>query len=338
MPLLEKQIQELRNAHKVESCKKTADKIKCIRLFNSGWSCEDVSEALLVDKSTLYRWQKDYEEGGLTRLVQTFHKGSYAMLTDSQLKILDRHLIENLYAEALDIVEYVKKKFNVEYTVDGMTKLLHRLNFSYKKPKIVPGKANAKKQKEFVEQYKQLKNSKKDADQILFMDGVHPQHNIIAGYGWIKTGQEKEIKSNTGRARVNINGAINIEEKEGEFVFGEAVNAQTTIELFEKLENKYPNAENIYVICDNAKYYRSKLVTEFLIGSKVEIIFLPPYSPNLNLIERFWKFFKKETLYQVYYETFNKFEIACKSFFRCIKSNMKKTSDLLAENFHIIGA
>lgn len=337
MQLLEKQIQELKNAHKRESCKKTADKIKCIILLNSGWSCEDVSEALLVDKSTLFRWQKVYEEGGLTELVQTYHKGSVSMLTDLQLEALDQHLIENLYIEALDIVEYVKKTFKVEYTVTGMTKLLHRLKFSYKKPKIVPGKANTEKQIEFVKEYEKLKASKKDKDPILFMDGVHPQHNIIAGYGWIKTGQEKEIKSNSGRARVNINGAININDNDGAFVFGEAVNAQTTVELFDKLEKKYSDAENIYVICDNAKYYRSVLVTAFLISSKVKIVFLPPYSPNLNLIERFWKFFKKETLYQVYYETFSEFEVACKSFFRNIKSNMKKTGNLLAENFHIVG-
>ena len=285
----------------------------------------------------MFRWQQAYEEGGIPELVQVYHKGSSPMLTDLQLKDLDNHLTKNLYMEALDIVEYVKKTYKVEYTVTGMTKLLHRLKFSYKKPKIIPGKANAEKQIAFVEQYNKLKDSKNEEDPILFMDGVHPQHNIIAGYGWIKTGQEKEIKSNTGRARVNINGAINIEDNDGEFVFGEAVNAQTTIELFEKLERKYSEAKNIYVICDNAKYYHSALVSDFLNNSIVKIIFLPPYSPNLNLIERFWKFFKKETLYQVYYETFKEFEIACKSFFRCIKSNMKKTGDLLAENFHIIG-
>ena len=101
MQLLEKQIKELKNAHRRESCKRKADKIKCIILLNSGWSCKDVSEALLVDESTLFRWQQAYEEGGIPELVQVYHKGSSSMLTDLQLKELDNHLTKNLYMKRL---------------------------------------------------------------------------------------------------------------------------------------------------------------------------------------------------------------------------------------------
>jgi len=75
--------------------------------------------------------------------------------------------------------------------------------------------------------------------------------------------------------------------------------------LLKKIEKKHNQAKVIYIICDNAGYYRSKMVREHLEGSKIELVFLPPYSPNLNLIERYWKFFKKKVLYNQYYPTFN---------------------------------
>jgi transposase len=61
-----------------------------------------------------------------------------------------------------------------------------------------------------------------------------------------------------------------------------------------------PNAKRIHIICDNARYYRSKVVSEYLLSSKIELVFLPPYAPNLNLIERYGRFFKKEILYGKY--------------------------------------
>jgi len=66
----------------------------------------------------------------------------------------------------------------------------------------------------------------------------------------------------------------------------------------------FPNAGKIKIICDNARYYRAQIVKDFLTKSKIELVFLPPYAPNLNLIERFWKFFKKTMLYGKYYENF----------------------------------
>jgi hypothetical protein len=74
------------------------------------------------------------------------------------------------------------------------------LGYVYKKPRLIPGKANAEQQREFVEYYQTLKAKKAPDDPIYFMDATHPQHNPIAGYGWIKRGQDHEISSNTGRS------------------------------------------------------------------------------------------------------------------------------------------
>jgi transposase len=68
--------------------------------------------------------------------------------------------------------------------------------------------------------------------------------------------------------------------------FDASINAQSTVALLQSLEQKHPKANCVYVICDNAPYYRCQVVKSFLEHSKVRLVFLPPYSPNLNLIER----------------------------------------------------
>ena len=142
------------------------------------------------------------------------------------------------------------------------------------------------------------------------------------------------MKSNCGRKRVNINGVVDIDTLETVTDFTDSVNSQSTIRLFDKLEAKHPNAKKIHVIVDNAKYYKSQMVKEYLKDSKIVLHFLPGYSPNLNLIERLWKFFKKKILYNKYYETYEEFLAACKNFFRCRTKYRDELRSLLAENFH----
>lgn len=291
--LSEDEISILKTAHRGSKKKREADRIKAIILLGTGWTIREVAEALLLDDETIRNYVKRYKNGGFKALLKDSHKGYGGKLSSSETERLDTHLNENTYLRIQDVVSYVARQFKVTYSVSGMTELLHRLGYRYKKPKLVPGKADAKAQEEFIEFYKELKETKDARDPIYFMDGTHPHHNSVAAYGWIKKGKTKELKSNTGRQRLNINGAINIESVNTVVDYGDSVNAQSTISLLKKIESKHSEAEVIYTICDNAKYYRSKKVKEYLKGSKVKIVYLPPYSPNLNLIERLWKYFHK---------------------------------------------
>ena len=156
-------------------------------------------------------------------------------------------------------------------------------------------------------------------DVVLFADGCHSVHNSVPDYGWIRKGRELELKTNTGRRRLNINGAYDVDRYEWSIVFPESVNAQSTCELFDKIETKYPNAGQIYLICNNAKYYQSRIVSDYLARSRIKMIPLPPYSPNLNLIERLKKFFRAKILYNRYFETCEEFVQTCKNFFRKVQ-------------------
>jgi len=147
------------------------------------------------------------------------------------------------------------------------------------------------------------------------MDGVHPTHNVMPSYGWIKKGEDKEVKSNTGRQRINLNGLYCPLDNEIIIRDDNTINSQSTIKLLQEMEKKHPELDKIYVIRDNARYYTAEIVKDFLENSKIEFIALPSYSPNLNLIERLWKLFKKKTLYNKYYNSFLKFKNAVFDFF-----------------------
>ena len=335
--LSDEQKSELKRVHKQESNRRYADRIKAILLLNLGLSYDKVAQYLLLDDQTIRNYEERYKSKGIDDLLSDNYIGCSAKLTSGQEEQLKDHLRENTYSTAKEVVEYVKQTFGVVYTPEGMVHTLNRLGFTYKKTTAVPGKADPEKQKEFINKYEQLKNGKDPDDKILFMDGTHPQHNSMPAYCWIEKGEKKEIPTNTGRKRINLNGVIDTESHEVIIREDESINAQSTIKLFQEIESKYDQAPNIYIIADNAPYYRSRLVNEYLENSRIKIEFLPSYSPNLNLIERLWKFFHKKILYNQYYDTYDKFKNKCLNFFKDIDKYKGDLRTLLTDNFQIIG-
>jgi transposase len=101
-----------------------------------------------------------------------------------------------------------------------------------------------------------------------------------------------------------------------------------------------PSAKEVHLILDNAGYFKGEKIKEFLKTSKINLVYLPPYAPNLNLIERVWKFFKKIILYNRYYPTYREFRTACLNFFhkRNLKKYCRELSSILTENFEIVSA
>lgn len=336
--LSKSEVARLKTLHRKLSRRRDADIVKAVLLLGTGWTEYDVAEALLLDEKTVGRYVERYRQNPHDDFWQMDYPGSESKLTEVQLQRLDGHLQSRIYLTVAGIAAYVEQTFGVGYSEQGMTNLLHRLGFTYKKPKSVPGKADAAAQRAFVQTYALLKKRRKPADPIYFMDGVHPQHNSVAAYGWIKKGQTPMLPSNTGRQRLNLNGAVNTETLQVVVRSDDTLDAASTVALLTTLEKKHPQAGRIYVIADNARYYRSRLVKAYLKRSRIKLIFLPPYAPNLNLIERLWKYFRKMVLYNRYYETFAQFKQACLGFFAHIKEHRAALRRLLAENFEIIAA
>lgn len=301
----------LKIRHKKERDKRVCDRIKAILLYDTGWTIPQIAEVLLLTDNAVRHHISEFQT---SQKLKPSNGGSSEKLSEEDSKSLERHLNMHTYLHVKDIVSYVFVNHGIRYTIAGMTCWLNRHGFSYKKPSLVPGKANQELQKKWIEEYEQLKKELPKDETICFMDGVHPTHNTQLAYGWIKKGLRKELKSNTGRSRLNISGALDILSKRFLAQENETLNAESTIAFLQKIEEAYPEKTKVHLFSDNAKYYKNKTVQSFLTTSKVKLHFLPPYSPNLNPIERLWKLMKETILYNVYYENFKDFKHAVLGF------------------------
>lgn len=335
--LSSEQREELKRLHRHEHGRCFADRIKAVLLLDEGRTYEDVSQILLLDDQTIRNYEGIFSRHGIAGLLTTGYKGSIPNLSVEQERALKDHISKMTYSSSAAIIKYIKQIYGIEYSNSGIVKLLGRIGFVYKKTKLVPGKADTEKQHQFIREYHQLRAQMNSNDELLFIDGTHPQHNPVASYAWILKGQEKEIPTNTGRKRININGALNIDNFEVVVREDERINAQSTIELFKQIEEAYPSASTIYIIADNARYYRAKIVSEYLKTSRIQFKFLPAYSPNLNLIERLWKFMKEKVINSYYYEAYDIFKKKVMSFFENISIYQHELKTLITENFEIIG-
>lgn len=327
---------ELKARHRLEREKRKCDRIKAILMLDKGLSYEEIEEHLLLEEDTIKRYYAIYREKGTEELLRMHYEGKPCQLNREESKELEQYIEKQTPQSAAEAVAFVKIKFEKTYTVSAMVSLLHRLGFVYKKPKLVPGKADPQKQEQFLEEVRQLEEELEEEDEVVYMDGVHPQHNTKAAYGWLRKGDKQSVKANSGRDRININGALNADDLEVLINISDSVNAQSTIRLLQDLEKKYPNAKRIITICDNARYYKSQPVTEYLKQSRIEIKFLPPYSPNLNLIERVWRFMNKKVRNNKYYERFQEFKDEVVGFFENFSKFRSELGRLLIKKFQII--
>lgn len=310
-------------------------RITSILMLEEGYSVSQISSILGIDDNSIYRYGNAYLKLPLDGFLSRDYQGYFGKLDSIQLGKLNRELNRKLYTSAEQVCDYVLRTFKVKYSTSGMCHLLRRLGFSYKKTKSVPCKADKVKQEAFLEQLAELLEEEEAV--IYYTDGVHPTHNTRSLNGWIPKGEEREIPTVSGRDRVNINGAVNATQPQEVFIEeGKSINAQNTQALYQQLIKANPKAKKIYVISDNARYNRNKALKEWVENTKIEQVFLPPYSPNLNLIERLWKFTRKKVIDPVFYRTKEEFRSAILSFFQNIGQFEKELKSLMTLKFRVI--
>lgn len=335
--LTKEQLIMLRFKHKIakKHSAKLAYRINAVILLGTGWTLEEVSNALLLDSETLRAYVKQFEEGGVEKLLEQGCRGKQSLLTQEQKNELISHLESTLYRTTQEIVLYVKRIFKIKYSRSGMTKLLHELGFTYKKPKLIPSGIDFQAQEEFMEFFEDFMETKGQNDVVIFYDSSHPQYESFCDFGWIKKGEDLLLPNHGKRGRVNISGGIDLETGAVIVDFPEKVNSETTLETLKLIETCYPEADSITVILDNAAAHHSSFIKEQLKGSQIKLAFLPPYSPNLNLMERVWGLLRRKLLTNSFSETFSDFKKKIKNFF--YKTLNKKREEwllpLISEDF-----
>jgi transposase len=147
----------------------------------------------------------------------------------------------------------------------------------------------------------------------------------------------KWVRTASGRQRFNVLGALNFVTKKIETIVNSTyITSIEVVAMLEKLANIHAD-KTINVVLDNARYQRCKLVTERAAQLGINLVFLPTYSPNLNLIERVWKFVKSNVLNSAYHETFLDFSNIIESFIKRAHCDfLPDMQSLISENFHVV--
>ena len=316
-----------------------ARRANAIILLDRGMKFEEVAQVLLVDDSTVRAWRKAFDEGGVEAIVMFDLKGGFSPLSALQLDELRAWATEFLPTSTTEIGQFVKERFGLDYTRSGLIKLMNRVGFDCQKPEAVPGEIDAEAQRKFIAAHEDLRNSLGPDEAVVYVDAVHPTHQTRFAGRWLPRGQRCAIATASGRDRLNLHGAIDLETGLIRIVEVQTVDAQSSIAVFEALERAYPAMRRIHVFLDNAKYHHARLAREWLAqpGRRIVLHFVPAYCPHLNPIERLWLVMHKHITHNKTYAKFRDFADAVLGFLReDAPRRFDEFSSTITDNFRVI--
>ena len=315
-------------------------------LLDGGMSCQEVAKVLLFDDDTIRGWYDRFEQGGVEGLTAFDMGGSSSKMSAEQAEALRVWVTASLPRSTRQVGAWIDKEFGLVYeSRSGLIALLHRLGLEYHKPEVISRNpriksgGDEKTQKAFIASYENLLNSKGDNEVVLFGDAVHPTHAARPVGCWAPKEQNLAIEQTSGRERINIHGAVDLETGQTRMIEAETIDAMSTIRLLESLELLYPLMACIHVFLDNARYHHAKLVKEWLSrpGCRIKLHFLPAYCPHLNPIERLWGVMHKNITHNKCYETCGEFAEATLTFLRDeVPTRWAEFCDSVTDNFRII--
>src|SRR5664280_1158095 len=257
---------------------------KCLVVYlrKKGYRREEVAELLRIDEDTVTNYTKKYDERGLPGfLEENYHQPK------SQLEP---------YTEQLK--ELFKKQ--LPHTVNQAIEMID---------KAMEDDKQRQAQQEFHDNQLQplLDEAKQGKRTVLFVDAAHFVMGAFLGMVWCFV--RLLLPSASGRKRHNVLGAYDPITHEAITITNDTyINQDVFCEFLEKIANTYADSGRpITLILDNARYQKCQSVANKAKELNIELLYLPPYSPNLNLIERLWRFVKKQVLYSKHYDRFDAF-------------------------------
>ena len=317
-----------------------ARRANALVLLDDGMSFTAIAKVLLIDDDTIRTWYALYQDDGIEGLVSFGYEGSACRLSDEQQDKLKAWITETLPRTTRAIGAWIEQECGIEYQGrSGLIALLHRLGMEHRKPKAVSRKLDPEKQAAFIKAYEDLLNHMADDEAVLFGDAVHPTHAVRPVGCWGPKDTQIAVEQTSGRQRLNIHGAIDLETGQTRMLEALTVDAASTIMLLMAIEAMYPGKRTIHLFLDNARYHHAKLVQAWLARPecRIKLHFVPAYCPHLNPIERLWGLMHKHITHNRCYERFADFRDAMLTFLREeVPGNWDAYCDTVSDNFRII--
>jgi transposase len=285
-----------------------------------------------VSENTVRQCFKAYQQGGIKRLETLNFRKPQSRLQpfEDQVKNYFKETPPSTINEAC---AEIGKITGIFLKNTQMRAYIKSIGLRHRKVSSIPAKADIEAQKKFHDEKLQprLEQAQKRERDVYFIDAAHFVLGAFLGYLW--SFARVFVRTPSGRQRFNVLGALNAITKELVMITNDTyITSVQVCELLRALAQK--STRPITLVLDNARYQRCNLVTTLAAQLKIELLFLPPYSPNLNLIERLWKLVKKECLYNIYYENFALFRGSIQKFLSTMnQTHQQKLNSLLMLNF-----
>jgi transposase len=288
---------------------------------------------------TIETWGEQYLTKGIDCLNSFNYQPKQVYLKPAQIEQLVAWVKETKPAKVKQSRAYITEQFRVTYTVEAVRQLLHRQGLRLLRPKVQPGKPPSEvEQREFVTNYEQMKAECRPGTVFLYLDAMHLVHQNEPGLCWGDPKDPPVIKTNSGRKRLNILGGYNPADFSLLHVTGEAsCNADRVVEFLDLVARQHADAPEVIMFSDNAKYFYAASVREWIEAHPTMWLCpLPPYAPNLNLIERLWKCVKEHLVRNTYYEKYKTFRAHVFRFLNHLEDHVEELKTLMVEKFQII--
>lgn len=308
----------------------------CLRLKYRGFENWVIADILEISRNTVCNYLTLYEKTGYEGLKVLNYRGRVSKLDKHQSKVEAsfRTTPPRCVKEAR---ERIKKLTGIKRSLTRVRAFLKRMGMSPRATGQIPAKANVEQQKQFHDHVLQPLLHKAQAGKchVLFLDSAH---FVLAAFVAIVWCFERVfVKTAPGRFRLNVIGVIHAASKELTALYNTTyINSNTVVELLEKIALKYAGLP-IHIILDNARYQHCQFVKDAALRLNITLVFLPPYSPNLNLIERLWKFVKAEVCAANYFPDAKSFQTAIIDFLNQLdrKTMKKQLKSRLSLNFQL---
>jgi transposase len=274
-----------------------------------GLSHREIGRIVRISQTTLREYLLMYQQGGVEALKELNFNQPKSDLDDHQEEI--RQEFEKKPPATLnEAAARIEEVTGISRSRSQISQFVKKLGLKRYKVGQIPAKADPAKQQAFLaeELEPRLAEAQNDQRHLFFVDAAHFVLQPFLGFLWSFV--RLFIKAPAGRQRFNVLGAWHATTRQLVTITNsDTVNATTVATLLYQLAASFADLP-ITLVLDNVRYQHCRFIKELAAQLGIELLFLPAYSPNLNLIERLWKFVKKKCLYSEYYESFKDFKQA----------------------------
>lgn len=277
-----------------------------ISLVGGGIRPKEASRLSGVHSNTVKTCIKTYNKAGIPALKELHYKGRPGKL-DPFVATIEASLRAEPPRSSKEAAARIEQLSGTTISAERARVFMHRTGMRCLRMGHIPGKADPVKQQTFLSNILEplIQSARAGKSELFFVDSAHFILEPFICMVWCFA--RLFLKGGAGRNRINVLGAIHAISHKLETVINTAyITGSEVVALLEQLRSSYKDRV-IHIVLDNARYQHCKLVKAAAQRLNIELIYLPSYSPNLNLIERLWKFIRKKTLHGKYYDAVAKF-------------------------------